>query len=127
MSELGSQVDALREAADEASDLDYTELVNIGWMRDTLAPMLREAADTIESLRDRLQDAEAMIDHTCDTCENISKYAKECNHFTCSECGCTVEDAEGYYVSVHKGNCSHQLPWSFCPNCGARVRKAVER
>lgn len=54
-------------------------------------------------------------------CENVSKYAKECNHFKCSECGCAVEDAEGYYVSVHGKDWEHQLPWSFCPNCGKRV------
>lgn len=58
MSMLSSQVDELREAADEASSLDYTEFVNIGWMRNTLAPMLRGAADTIISLRDRLQASE---------------------------------------------------------------------
>ena len=57
------------------------------------------------------------------TCKNVSKYAKKCNHFECSKCGCVVEDFEGYYVSVHGKNWEHQLPWSFCPNCGKAVKR----
>ena len=58
---------------------------------------------------------------TCETCENVSRYAKERNHFKCSKCGCVVEDAEGYYVSVHSSDYTEKMPWGFCPNCGAYV------
>lgn len=49
MSMLSSQADELREKADLLDGLEGM---------DNLVRMLREAADTIISLRDRLQDAE---------------------------------------------------------------------
>ena len=58
MSKISQQADALRKTADKAANLDDFEHVSVPWMRNKLAPMLREAADTIISLRDRLQRAE---------------------------------------------------------------------
>ena len=55
-------------------------------------------------------------DATERTCRNIydeiDRFVPCANGFTCSECGDTVEDCEGYYV---KGT------FNFCPNCGAKV------
>ena len=55
MSELSHQADELRETADR---LDRIADVSTPWIHVKLTPMLREAADTIISLRNRLQDAE---------------------------------------------------------------------
>lgn len=57
MSILSSQADELRKTANMAANLDDFERVSVPWMRNKLAPMLREAADTIESLRDRLHES----------------------------------------------------------------------
>ena len=61
MSKISQQADALRKTADTAANLDDFEHVSVPWMRNKLAPMLREAADTIESLRDRLQGDGGMV------------------------------------------------------------------
>lgn len=56
------------------------------------------------------------------TCENVvtdAWGAKEANHFKCSECGVTVADYECYYVCVSTDE--GDVPWSYCPNCGAKV------
>ena len=105
MSVLSSQVDALREAADEASSLDYTELVNIGWMRNTLAPMLREAADTIISMRDRLQElqgvGESSYTRLFGTPERAARTLANVCQFThggelCDRCRCYLfDDCDG--------------------------------
>lgn len=55
MSMLGSQINDLRKKADILDGLEGM---------DKLVPMLREAADTIESLRDRLQDADVAYNDT---------------------------------------------------------------
>lgn len=62
MSMLNIQIDRLRETADEAEKLEFTDRVSISYMHNKLAPMLREAADTIESLRDRLQAEETEVE-----------------------------------------------------------------
>ena len=100
---LSEQCAKLRGKADELRDMGMTETPDL----------LREAADTIESLRDRLQAAEL----GSGTCENANADGYGFR-FECSECG--------YSAIVH--NCAarlDELP-RFCPNCGARIRKAVD-
>lgn len=45
--------------------------------------------------------------------------------FVCSECDSCVRDSEGYhsglYPLFHDGKYHDNIPFSFCPNCGARV------
>lgn len=57
------------------------------------------------------------------TCENVvSVRGSYCHHFTCSECGAYVYDSEMYFVGIAHGEDGEaELPWSYCPNCGARV------
>ena len=56
-----SATDELRSKAKQlrgtAYMLDKIAIVSTPWIHANLTPMLREAADTIESLRDRLQEA----------------------------------------------------------------------
>lgn len=62
------------------------------------AQELRDAADTIDELRERLQE----------TCHNAHQDSAEdlAVWFECSECGVT-------YIEV--------TPMNFCPSCGRRV------
>lgn len=112
MSMLSEQCARLRSWAaqfDERADLD------------ALAPLfardLREAADTIEDLRDRLQNQafalgmqEALGSGTCElvVVERYSNTYEVINVLECSECGKTCEHVNGSYPR--------------CPHCGAKVR-----
>lgn len=62
MSMLSARSDELRKTADMAANLDDFERVSVPWMRNKLAPMLREAADTIEGLRDRLHSLQQKVE-----------------------------------------------------------------
>ena len=85
----------------------------------TVATLLREAADTIEGLRDMLQNqafALGMQDALGGgTCEVISHYYYD-----------------DYDIHEFEFSCGHSytnhddMPYPFCPMCGAKV-KAVER
>ena len=111
MSMLTMQIDKLRKAARNIQGnlgrccyrrKDVNEMQQI-------SDMLREAADTIESLRNRLQ-AYVMWSGTCNpeetaTLENVTAHVMECDM-----CGRTYEHVNGAYPR--------------CPHCGA---KAVER
>lgn len=101
MSMLGMQADELRKTADMAANLDDFERVSIPWMRNKLAPMLREAADTIISLRNRL-------DMTCKL-EETEWVSMQCPMYRCSKCNGMFEDGRGDY--------------RYCPYCGARVER----
>ena len=65
MSELGEQIKELREKADMLDGLEGM---------DNLVRMLREAADTIESLRDSLNE---VADRWADAQVNAEVYARE--------------------------------------------------
>lgn len=110
MSMLGEQIKELREKADLLDGLEGM---------DNLVPMLREAADTIEDLRDRLQNQafalgmqDALGSGTCELTETDSySNANEVIHvLECSECGETCEHVNGSYPK--------------CPNCGRKVVSA---
>lgn len=106
MSMLSMQADRLRswaEQFDERADLDA--------LAPLLASDLREAADTIISLRDRLQAAE-LGSGTCELIHVMNEYdhsIPEWDHDECSKCGRWLDEDV-----------------NFCPGCGARV-KAVKR
>lgn len=71
------------------------------------ASRMEEAADTVESLRDRLQDSE------CDVVKSYGKHPVTNNEvvlYNCSKCGMWIG-----------------LSANYCGNCGARIRKAVKR
>jgi rubrerythrin len=82
---LTAQVENLRIMARLVRDYDYREI----------SRTLREAADTIENLRNRLTDQ---------TCHNV---ARDREDLVCSVCGCYVENIG--------------FDWSYCPSCGRRV------
>ena len=113
MSMLTEQCARLRSWArqfDERADLDA--------LAPLLAMDLREAADTIILLRDRLQDAE-LGSGTCELKEN--KTAIDDNEavvsFICSKCGHgTFKEylfRNGDFITYPKPN--------YCPHCGAKV------
>ena len=103
MSMLTEQCDKLRKAAYEVERIknDASGML----MGDTItladvAMQLREAADTIAALRNRLTE----------TCHNVAEYPEDgfwpSPHFKCSECGASHVSME--YVR-------------YCPSCGRRV------
>ena len=109
MSMLSKQCDELREAAEKFE----------GYQRGEISQMMRGAADTIEDLRDRLQNQafalgmqDALGSGTCELTETDSySNANEVVHvLECSACGETCEHVNGSYPR--------------CPHCG---RKAVKR
>lgn len=56
--------------------------------------------------------AELIDRPTCRNIYDIDADGASYNGFECSECGCKVEDGEGYPVSG---------VWNHCPQCGRRV------
>lgn len=90
MSILGEQIKELLEAARQFE----------GYQNGEISRMMREAAYTIESLRDRLQAATL----GSGTCRNVHKewekssFAGACTSFCCSECGAHYVDGECYYA-----------------------------
>lgn len=106
MSMLTAQCDMLRETADEVERIKHN---NADWLwRDGITLMdaareLREAADTIEKLRDRLTDVAL--------CHNV---APDYLDFLCSECGFV------HYHSDANDN-GEGNDWRYCPECGKKV------
>lgn len=119
MSMLGSQADRLRLTADVISERGVTSgdlaIIEI---------RLREAADTIESLRDRLQVVS-------ETCENVYPGNPIDRHmmFQCSACGHVQTNGtyppEWWNAEHTDDECVAYdgEPIRFCPHCG---RKAVD-
>ena len=108
MSMLSIQIAELRDAA---------KLYD-GMVEPRTAELLREAADTIESLRDRLQNQafalgmqDALGSETCELVETDSyRNANETIHvLECSVCGKTCEHVNGSYPR--------------CPHCGRKVER----
>ena len=105
MSMLTAQCDRLRETADEVERIKHN---NADWLwRDGItltdaARELRDAADTIEGLRDRLTDVAL--------CHNV---APDYIDFLCDSCG---------FVNYHsdENNDGNGNRWFYCPNCGRR-------
>ncbi len=101
MSMLTGQVKQLRKTADK--------LRANGFIEDAFE--VRHAADTIESLRNRLTE----------TCHDLSGTGANGEQvFHCSECGCVMSlyDLDG--ANVLCTNHVFDYP-RYCPNCGAEV------
>lgn len=105
MSMLSSQADELRLMARLVRDYDYKEI----------SRMLREAADTIESLRDRLQDIELgrgtceyVIEDNMNETEGMGDV-----WFRCTNCGTSYD----YYAD------EWLLKMPYCPRCGCEVER----
>jgi hypothetical protein len=103
---LTAQCDGLRETADEVERIKHN---NADWLwRDGITLMdavreLRDAADTIEGLRDRLTDVVL--------CHNV---APDYLDFLCDSCG---------FVHYHsdENDDGGGNRWFYCPNCGRKV------
>lgn len=109
MSVLGMQADELRGYALSVRNvaLRTTSLCHEA-RRDLLdsAVRMEQAADTIISLRDRLQESE------CEVVKSYGKHPVTNNDvvlYNCSKCGKWIG-----------------LSANYCGNCGARIRKAVD-
>ena len=106
MSMLTAQCDMLREIADEVERIKHN---NADWLwRDGItltdaARELREAADTIENLRNRLTDVVP--------CHNV---APDYLDFLCDSCG---------FVHYHSdaNDDGEGNDWRYCPECGRKV------
>lgn len=133
MSMLGEQIKELRELAEAMHRRSHEIGLDYGMGRElaNASRILREAADTIERLRDRLQElqgvcgesekqvlskfrlwgAEVKLHEGVErTCKNK---AKEWGAFECSECDFFAD----FGSDLHRVN--------LCPDCGCKVRKAV--
>lgn len=106
MSMLSVQCDGLREAADKLE----------GYQCGEISRMLRRAADTIESLRDRLQAVS-------ETCEFVDDSDGEPLPPKCSVCGYDP----GIYECAWFEDGTYGYERNYCPNCGARVVSINER
>ena len=139
MSMLSLQIDNLRLMARLVRDYDY----------DEISRMLREAAYTIESLRERLQDRRGECFYIPDYQgftwwdendeEHYEEYSAsdECWSASCNECGNTmIVGDEGWFKGwdeikewteegsdkLHKGYVLEPT-FNFCPNCGKSVKR----
>ena len=127
MSMLSDQAKQLRDTADR---LDRIANVSTPWIHAKLVPMLREAADTIISLRDRLQE----IDETCSIEWRGESYDTDAGRehdgaYFCTKCRADLpyplqECWDDYQVLVADyGNIPpwNEKPFLHCPNCGRKV------
>ena len=119
MSMLTMQADKLVSMAQDLRELSNGQ-VNQGFPARAMlleaADAMRGAADTIISLRDRLQAAE-LGSGTCEFSPTTD------NPPTCSNCGW---QADSYDCDWLDGG-AYEYDGRFCKHCGALVRKAVGR
>lgn len=103
MSMLSAQVDRLRETA---NNLKKVQELSTPWAKKNLVPLLSEAADTIESLRDKLLNA-TLGSGECELVDN----GPWGYPYTCSACRAQ------YDPDILNGE------WNHCPNCGKAVKR----
>ena len=103
MSMLTAQCDKLRSWAKQ-----FEERADLDALAPLLASDLREAADTIEGLRERLQDEVLRGE-----CYNA---APDYLDFLCSSCG---------FVHYHsdENDSGDGNEWNYCPRCGKAVKR----
>lgn len=134
MSMLGEQIKELRELAEAMHRRSHEIGLDYGMGRElaNASRILREAADTIERLRDRLQElqgvcgesekqvlskfrlwgAEVKLHEGVErTCKNKSK---SCTSFWCSKCDAATSDG---FADVG----GKLARFNYCPNCSAKV------
>ena len=129
MSMLSIQIDKLRHHAKQIEDRE-----DFGVMRFTLAQDIREAADTIEGLRDRLQavgetceltafaDVPFNVDYEVEGYDSGSgrDYATLAE---CSKCGAYVIEPPAYHhVLTCDGDEVYQ-PYRYCPSCRREIKE----
>ena len=99
MNMLGEQIKELRLMGDgQAAKGEFT-----------VATLLREAADTIESLRERLQGG---------TCEMVTS-GTPCEGNTDVACNC----CGAYNIGEYYDGYGHRAAPKFCPECGRQVKR----
>lgn len=116
---LTMQIDELRKAARNIQGnlgRCYYRRKDIDEMHQ-VSDMLREAANTIESLRDRLQ-ADVLGSGTCELHDCDGSFSAVNRPVWRCDCGA--------FMTQYTDATTYHKP-RFCPNCGARIRKAVER
>lgn len=110
MSVLSEQIKELREMADATHRRSREIGLNYGMGRGLadVSRILREAADTIESLRERLQRAEGigfggceLVRHEVELPDSLKDADVDISVYTCSVCGKRMFS-----------------DYNFCPNCG---------
>ena len=110
MSMLSEQIKELWKKADELDEhgafIGFGGSVNRDPLMHDAAVLMRDAADTIESLRDRLHA-------TIETCELKGRSD------ICSKCGASVERVTHSIFEMGDGFACRP---NFCPNCGAKVK-----
>lgn len=130
MNMLSEQADRLREKADELRNI-HVDDENVGLLFAAIGAM-REAADAIESMRDRLQAAsetcelEAFADVLFSVDYEIEGYDSGSGRdyatlAECSKCGAYVIVPPAYHhVLICDGDEVYQ-PYRYCPSCRREV------
>lgn len=61
------------------------------------------------------------------TCENVNEDYAECDQFQCSECHIELQDWHRVERDDDDGEISyHEYTFRYCPNCGRRVKYAID-
>lgn len=59
-------------------------------------------------------------------CENVGKDYADVDQFICSECGIHLQDWVRIDEDDYEDGIVHEYAFRFCPNCGKKVREAVD-
>lgn len=123
MNEPSKLADILQEVADDIDKLEPWERVNIPWLQSVLAPLLREAADTIRAERWNKRVFECEADEYGGLTILNRRFAPQ-------EL-CTVDGVYTYgerdELRAYALSCGHEFQWdhvdppAYCPICGARA------
>lgn len=113
MSMLSRQIDKLREKA---------QLFE-GYNNGEISRMLRDAADTIESLREKEKATEAWNTRAEMSQEDIAILLDELgvSERTCHKVVAITDDGKYQYSLCSECNCHLEQEDNYCPNCGAKV------
>lgn len=113
MSMLSAQCVGLRVTANMLDEFGISmgyDTTTSAFIAHDISERMREAADTIESLRDRLQTVGG-------TCEFVDNGDGEPSPPKCSVCG---YDPGIYECAWYEGG-TYRYERNYCPNCGCKV------